>query len=116
MGPSKDEIREQLRRGKGPDMVGNIVDLGVVSGILLKDGRVSFSITVPAQRATELEPLRQAAEKVVSGIKGVAGVVAVLTAERLARQDRSVPESGQGQASAPPKARARGTTAAAPAP
>jgi ATP-binding protein involved in chromosome partitioning len=108
MGPSKDEIREQLRRVKGPDMVGNIVDLGLVSEILLKDGRVSFSITVPAERATELEPLRQAAEKVVSGIKGVASVVAVLTAERLG--------SRQGQASAPPKPRARGTPAAAPAP
>src|SRR6185436_10819461 len=59
-----------------------IVDLGLVSEILLKDGRVSFAITVPAERASELEPLRQAAEKVVREIDGVTGVVAVLTAEK----------------------------------
>ena len=65
MTPSKDQVLERLRRVKGPDLQGNIVDLGLVSEILLKDGRVSFSITVPAERAAELEPLRQAAEKVV---------------------------------------------------
>ena len=43
-----------------------------------------FSITVPADRAQELEPLRQAAEKVVKDIKGVTGVTAVLTAEKAA--------------------------------
>jgi ATP-binding protein involved in chromosome partitioning len=37
---------------------------------------------VPAERASELEPLRQAAEKVVREIDGVTGVVAVLTAEK----------------------------------
>ena len=82
MSLSKDQIVDRLRRIKGPDLEGNIVDLGLVSEILLKDGRVSFSITVPAERASELEPLRQAAEKVVREIDGVTGVVAVLTAEK----------------------------------
>src|SRR2546423_14636199 len=82
MSPSKDQIVERLRRVKGPDMQGNIVDLGLVSEILLKDGRISFSITVPAERAEELEPMRQAAEKVVREMDGVHGVIAVLTAEK----------------------------------
>ena len=51
MSLSKDQVVERLRRVKGPDLQGNIVDLGLVSEILLKDGRVSFSITVPAERA-----------------------------------------------------------------
>src|SRR4029079_12080164 len=82
MSPSKDQIVERLRRVKGPDMQGNIVDLGLVSEILLKDGRISFSVTVPAERAEELEPLRQAAEKVVREIDSVHSVIAVLTAEK----------------------------------
>ncbi len=82
MSLSKDQITERLRRVKGPDMQGNIVDLGLVSEVLLKEGRVSFSITVPAERATELEPLRQAAEKVVRDLEGVQSVMAVLTAEK----------------------------------
>ena len=82
MTPSKEQVLEQLRQVKGPDLKGNIVDLGLVSEILLKDGRVSFSITVPAEQATGLDPMRQAAEKVVREIPGVSGVIAVLTAEK----------------------------------
>ena len=81
MSVTKPLVLERLRRVKGPNLEGNIVDLGMVSEILIKDGRVYFSITVPASRAQELEPLRQAAEKMVSEIEGVAGVTAVLTAE-----------------------------------
>ena len=77
----KAEVLEALRRVKGPDLEGNIVDLGLVSEVFIKDDRAYFSITIPADRAEELEQLRLAAEKVVSGIKGVAGVTAVLTAE-----------------------------------
>src|SRR6185295_15671521 len=82
MSLSKETILERLRRVKGPDLEGNIVDLGLVSEVLVKDGRVSFSITVPAHRAEELEGLRRAADKVVREMEGVAGVMAVLTAER----------------------------------
>jgi ATP-binding protein involved in chromosome partitioning len=82
MSLSKEAILERLRHVKGPDLQGNIVDLGLVSEILLKDGCVSFSITVPARRAAELEGLRQAADKVVREMDGVTSVMAVLTAER----------------------------------
>jgi ATP-binding protein involved in chromosome partitioning len=121
MTPSKDQVLERLRGIKGPDLQGNIVDLGLVSEILVKDGRVSFSITVPAQRANELEPLRQAAEKVVREMPGVTGVMAVLTAERAggaagrgnggAANSGQVPESARVQ-----QARARSGGPGAPPP
>src|SRR5262245_10444586 len=82
MSLTKETILDRLRRVKGPDLEGNIVDLGLVSEVLLKEGRVSFSITVPAHRASELEGLRQAAGKVLREIAGRTSVVAVLTAER----------------------------------
>jgi ATP-binding protein involved in chromosome partitioning len=81
MSVEKTQVLEALRRVKGPDLQSNIVELGLVSEILIKDERVYFSITIPTSRAEELEQLRKAAEKVVSGIAGVAGVTAVLTAE-----------------------------------
>ncbi len=84
MSVSKDQILSELRRVKGPELEGNIVDLGLVSEILQKDDRVYFSITVPPEKAEELEPLRQAAQKVVSEIDGIAGATAVLTAEAQA--------------------------------
>ncbi len=98
MSLTKEAVLERLRRVKGPDLQGNIVDLGLVSEILLKDGRVSFSITVPAQRAAELEPLRQAADKAVREMDGVTSVMAVLTAERASGTAAHGNGSGAGQA------------------
>jgi ATP-binding protein involved in chromosome partitioning len=104
---SKPHVLDELRRVKGPDLQGNIVDLGLVSEILIKDDRVYFSITVPAARAEELEPLRQAAESVVAKVPGVSGVTVVLTAEAVrgaAASGAKVPESArvsQARAQAP---------------
>ncbi len=110
----KAQVLERLARVKGPDLASNIVELGLVSDVLIKDGRVYFSITVPAQRAEELEPLRAAAEKVVKEIPGVSGVVAVLTAEaRPGEAHRApAPASTNGVKEHPrvTEARARGAT------
>jgi ATP-binding protein involved in chromosome partitioning len=101
MSLSKEQVLERLRQVKGPDLNGNIVDLGLVSEILLKDGRVSFSITVPAEQASGLDPMRQAAEKVVRDMPGVSGVIAVLTAEKPSGNGASkTPRGGQAPESA----------------
>jgi ATP-binding protein involved in chromosome partitioning len=104
MAITKEQVLDQLRRVKGPDLQGNLVDLGLISEVLLKDDRVYFSITVPAERAEELEPLRQAAEKVVKDIAGVSGVTAVLTAEKPAGRPTASAAPPRGQA--PESARA----------
>src|SRR5262245_2913380 len=114
--PTRDQILERLRRVKGPDLEGNIVDLGLVSEILLKDGRVSFSITVPAERARELEPMRQAAEKLVRDLEGITGVAAVLTAEKPQGSTTAASRGGAVAESARVKAaRARAAAQAPPA-
>src|SRR5262245_34869968 len=102
MSLSKEAVLEQLRRVKGPDLKGNIVDLGLVSEILLKDGRVSFSITVPAERAAQLDELRQAAERVVREMEGVKSVLAVLTAERAAGANGATPAPSRPPSAAAP--------------
>ena len=51
MAITQSQVLEQLKRIKGPDLEGNIVDLGLVSEILLRDDKVYFSITVPPDRA-----------------------------------------------------------------
>jgi ATP-binding protein involved in chromosome partitioning len=79
---TKETVLERLRTIKGPDFEGDIVSLGLVSDIFIADSKVFFSITVPAERAKELEPLRAAAERVVSAIPGVAGAMVALTAEK----------------------------------
>ncbi|PBB92082.1 sodium:proton antiporter [Mesorhizobium sp. WSM3864] len=82
MAVTKETVIERLRTVNGPDFTGNIVDLGLVSEIFIADSKVFFSITVPAARAQEMEPLRAAAERVVKAIPGVANAVVALTAEK----------------------------------
>ena len=82
MNVTKEAVLDRLKTVNGPDFTGNIVDLGLVSDIFIADQKVFFSITVPAARAPEMEPLRAAAERVVKAIPGVAGAMVALTAEK----------------------------------
>ena len=63
-------------------MKGDLISLGLVSDVFISDGKVIFSINVPAERAQELEPLRKAAEITVSELAGVTKTIVALTAER----------------------------------
>ncbi|ASY61895.1 Scaffold protein for [4Fe-4S] cluster assembly ApbC, MRP-like [Sinorhizobium sojae CCBAU 05684] len=99
---TREMILEKLRSVRGPDMEGNIVELGLVSDVFISDGKAYFSITVPAERAKELEPMRAAAERVVREIPGVKAAMVALTADRKAapkaapvERPRPAPPSGQ---------------------
>jgi ATP-binding protein involved in chromosome partitioning len=76
-------VLEALKAVSAPEG-GDIVSRGLVSGIFIASGKVFFSVTVPSERAKELEPLRLAAEKAVTAIPGVVGAIAALTAEKKA--------------------------------
>ena len=80
-GVSKEAVLERLRAVPGPDGRGDVVSLGLLSEIVVHGGRVAFSITVPADRAATLEPMRQAAERAVKAIPGVEATMVALTAE-----------------------------------
>ncbi|CUA94453.1 Mrp/NBP35 family ATP-binding protein [Pannonibacter indicus] len=88
----KAAVHQALSRIPGPDGTSDIVSLGLVSDVFVSDGRVAFSITVPAEKARQLEPLRQAAETAVKALPGVEKAMVALTAERI---------SGSTSASAP---------------
>jgi ATP-binding protein involved in chromosome partitioning len=79
---TEDDVMAALRRVNDPDRGGDIVSLGMVSGLAARDGHVAFTIEVDPQRGPKLEPLRKAAEQAVDAIPGVLSVTAVLTAHR----------------------------------
>jgi len=82
MSVTREAVIEKLRTIRGPDFEGDIVTLGMVSEIFIADGKVFFSLTVPADRAQALEPLRAAAERAVKAMPGVANAIVALTAEK----------------------------------
>jgi ATP-binding protein involved in chromosome partitioning len=79
---TKEAVVEKLRSIRGQNMESDIVSLGLVSEIFIADAKVFFSVTVPAEKAREMEPLRAAAEAAVKSLPGVEGAVVALTAER----------------------------------
>ncbi|MGY5806717.1 Mrp/NBP35 family ATP-binding protein [Rhizobium sp. LEGMi198b] len=81
---TKEQVLETLRTVRGPDLEHNIVELGMVSDVFISDNKVYFSITVPAERAKELEPMRLAAERVIKELPGVKGALVALTADKKA--------------------------------
>ncbi len=105
-GISKDQVLERLRAVRGPEGRGDIVGLGLVSDIFINGGKVMFSVTVPAELAASMEPLRKAAEAAVRAMPGVESAMVALTAER----------KGAAPAAAPPPARPASGTGGRPAP
>ncbi len=107
---SQDRILEVLKQVKDPSGESNIVDKGLVGDISILQGRVVFSIKVPAEQAPKLEGMRKAAEKVVSVLPGVEKVMAALTAERVPGQpaapSSTPPLTGGGSAPSGPAATA----------
>ncbi len=96
------QILDALGDIADPDKGADIVSLGMVSGLVIRDGNVAFAIEVESERGPRLEPLRKAAEKAVETLPGVLSVTAVLTAQAPPR----------GRAAAPaPSAAAGGRTA-----
>src|SRR5437868_4672179 len=75
------DILDALRAVRDPERGGDIVSLGMVSGVVIRDGNVGFAIEVEAERGPRLEPLRKSAERAVEALPDVVSVTAVLTAE-----------------------------------
>jgi ATP-binding protein involved in chromosome partitioning len=104
---SKDDVRKALMAVPGPEGSGDIVGLGLVSDIFVSDGKVIFSISVPAERARALEPLRAAAERAVRALPGVEQAMVALTAERRPGSGPApspqAPPPGHGHGAAAPK-------------
>jgi ATP-binding protein involved in chromosome partitioning len=91
---TSEQVLAALRRVRHPRRDGDVVGLGMVSGVVVKDGNVGFAVEVDPAEAQELEPLRRACEQAVRSLPGVISCTAVLTAERA--------PGGRGPAGPPP--------------
>ncbi len=60
------------------------VALGLIAGLVIKDGNVGFALEINPKEANEMELLRKKCEDAVFALPGVKSVSAVLTAEQAA--------------------------------
>ena len=77
-----EQVLAALRRVRHPHRDQDVVSLGMISGVVVKNGNVGFAIEVHPAEAPRLEPLRKACEQAVRALPGVLSCSAVLTAER----------------------------------
>jgi ATP-binding protein involved in chromosome partitioning len=88
-----DALRTIIAEGKSV----NIVDDGQVSGIVIKDGHVGFTIEIDPADKDRADGLRTAAEKVVRALDGVLSATAMLTAHQSAGSGAAAGASGHSQ-------------------
>ncbi len=80
---TEQQIFDALKNVNDPDNGEDVVSLGMIQGMQVKDGHVAFAINVDPERGPHLEPLRKEAEKTVHDLPGVLTATVVLTAERM---------------------------------
>ena len=103
---TREAILQALENVRRSDNGQDVVSLGMITGVVVRDGNVGFAIEVEASEGAASEPLRQACEAAVDAIPGVLSVTAVLTAERAAQSgaqaaDQAPPPGGAAQAGLP---------------
>ena len=85
---------------KNVALEGSVVDLvatGHVSGVVIKDGNVGFSLEVDPEDAEAIQPLRIAAEQTVMKVAGVLSATAMLTAHKKPQAQNQGQNQGQAQ-------------------
>src|SRR6266849_1200319 len=107
MALTKSEVLASLERVASPDGLA-LPQTGVLSDVIVSDGKVFFSITVDSAVVNAWEPVRKRAEAAVKALPGVASVMVALTAERAAGHARPQPGATSPAAAAAAQ-RAHGT-------
>jgi len=83
------KIRARLKTVTDPNLDGDIVSLGLISEIVEADGKVIFSIQMPADFKGDANGLRETAKKTVESMEGVDSVLIALTSARAEQFDPS---------------------------
>ena len=79
---TEQQVLEALKHVVDEENGQDVVALGMISGIIVKNGNVGFAIEVDAKAGDTKDPLRRECEQVVEALPGVLSVTVVLTAHR----------------------------------
>jgi ATP-binding protein involved in chromosome partitioning len=79
---TEQQIVDALRCVVDRERKNDIISLGMIEGMQVKDGHVALTLGVEPERGPRLEPLRKEVETLVHKLPGVISASVVLTAER----------------------------------
>jgi ATP-binding protein involved in chromosome partitioning len=83
MAPTKQDVLDCLAKVASPDGK-PLPQAGVLSDIVVSDGKAFFSLSVDAGAVKAWEPIRKRAEEAVRAVPGIQSAMVALTAERKA--------------------------------
>jgi len=87
LSPSQAQITACLSSLQDPSQNKDIVSLGLVASIDIKNSNVNIILEVPMHRVAALEPLRDKAEQMVRALDGVTSAAVILTAHESRSAD-----------------------------
>jgi len=79
---TENEVNEVLAQVMVPDKNDTVINLGLISGVVVKDRMVHIMVETTQERATIMEGVRKECEKLAGNIPGIINATAVLTEER----------------------------------
>jgi len=83
----REQLLEALKTINHPTLDRNIVDLGIIQGLVVKNGDVGFALNINPAEVEMMEKIRQSCDQLLLQISGVEKVTSVLTAERGAQAE-----------------------------
>ena len=95
---TEQSIREALAGVNAPGKSDNLVAAGQVSGIVIKDGHIGFTIEIAPSEKDQADAIRNTAEKAVRALDGVLSATAMMTAHEAGPQ---TPAEAAGKAPRP---------------
>src|SRR5213594_2150891 len=95
MAAERQDVLKALGSVIDPATGKDVVESGMLQGLVLRGGNIGFAIEVAPERGRSAEPLRKACEEAVARLPGVLSVTAVLTAHQQTRQAPAPPHTGQ---------------------
>jgi ATP-binding protein involved in chromosome partitioning len=98
---TKKQVMAALERVVDSDKGGDVVGLGMISGLVIKDSNIGFALEVDPRDGERKEPLRKACEEAVAALPGVTSVTAVLTAHSESPSSQPPPRAAPPRAAAP---------------
>lgn len=78
----REQLIEALKTIINPISGENIVDSGMVQGLVIKNGDIGYALNIDPKDVDAMEKLRESADQLLHQIYGVKKVTSVLTAER----------------------------------
>jgi ATP-binding protein involved in chromosome partitioning len=88
---TEEQVMDTLAKVVDTDSGKSVVEAGMISGLIVKDGNVGFAVEVDPKEGERKEPLRKACEQAVEAMSGVLSVTAVLTAHQEAPAAPTMP-------------------------